>query len=86
MNEHNIVMNDRKIVTVSGISGVDSYDENCICATTTENVTLVIEGTGLKLSDLDLDKNHLRAEGTINGVFYDEHIGNKKGLFGFGRK
>ncbi len=86
MTEQSIVIKDRKSIVVTGISSVDSFNETTIVATSLSEDTVVVEGNGLKLCDVNLDNFLFEAEGNITAVFYDEKISVKKSFFGFGKK
>lgn len=84
-----INITDRKSIQLTGVVSVDSFDEYYISLTVSCG-TLNIEGEGLNITTLDLDKGHVSASGTINGVYYNENDSSKqKGvvsrLFGKGR-
>ena len=84
-----INISDRKTIQLTGVVSVDSFDEYNISMTVSCG-TLNVEGEGLNITTLDLDKGHVSASGTINGVYYnDSENSGKKGLalrlFGKGR-
>ena len=84
-----ININDRKSIQLTGVISVDSFDEFYI-ALTVSCGTLNIEGEGLNITTLGLDKGHVSASGNINGVYYSDGESNKQKsvvskLFGKGR-
>ena len=84
--QHNIIMENREKLTFSGVIDVDSFDENSVVAGTSCG-EMTIEGAGLHIGALDIDRGFLSLDGDISGIFYleDPHIGGgrkKRGLFG----
>ena len=82
MNEPCGIINitDRRKIELTGIKAVDSFDEftislSVICG------KLVIEGDGLNITVLDLDKGIVAAEGTVTAVIYTEENVKRTGLF-----
>ncbi|MBQ3141438.1 MAG: sporulation protein YabP [Clostridia bacterium] len=71
---HKLVLDDRHLLTVSGIVDVDNFDETKIEART-EMGGLIIEGEGLHIVRLMLENGELIVEGSIGGVAYVENRG-----------
>ncbi|MBE6681778.1 MAG: hypothetical protein E7600_05815 [Ruminococcaceae bacterium] len=83
--DHNISILNRCKILITGIKSVDSFDENIICATTADDVSLIVEGSGLEVCDVNLVKGVIEANGVFNGLYYNESTSVKKsfwGLFG----
>ena len=79
---HGIVMHERNKITVTGIKSVDSFDEGLISAAVSDGSVLSIEGKGLNITDLDLEKGSIEATGnSITGVFYSHGVPEKKNFF-----
>ena len=68
---HNVIMEDRSKVTVSGVEDVDSFDEKEIVISTTKG-NLVIRGSELHIGKLSLDAGELKVEGYITDLSYEE--------------
>ncbi len=68
---HHIILEDRKNLMISGVSDVDSFDENRVIALT-DMGKLMIKGLGLKLNALNVETGELRIEGTIYSLIYGE--------------
>lgn len=68
---HRLVLDDRHLLTVTGIVDVDNFDETKIEART-ELGGLIIEGEGLHIVRLMLENGELVVEGSIGGVAYVE--------------
>ncbi len=80
-SKHDVLLYSRRNLTLTGISSVDFYDENSICATTSEGEILVAQGTGITLSDVSLDSGTVTAQGEFNAVYYEEQQAKKSGFF-----
>lgn len=78
---HNVIMEGREKLTVSGVEDVDSFDENEVIAKTVRG-RLVIRGDGLKLEKLSLDTGEIIACGRIDGFEYEsDGIQDSGGFF-----
>ena len=79
MVPHQLIMQDRTRIELTGITDVDSFDDvtvNCI----TSLGRLTICGSGLHLHRLDLEGTALSVEGNIDSLTYSDV--RKGGLFG----
>lgn len=74
----NITVTDRKNIELTGVVSVDCFDEYVITLTV-QCGTLTVEGEGLKLNELDLDRGRVTAVGRINAVYYSEQSAAAKG-------
>ena len=61
---HNIIIEDRKNVTISGVTDVESFDEETVILMT-DLGELVIKGFGLHISKIDVVSGDLALEGEI---------------------
>ena len=61
---HNIIIEDRKNVTISGVTDVESFDEETVVLMT-DLGELVIKGFGLHISKIDVVSGDLALEGEI---------------------
>ena len=68
---HRIVLSDRQHLAVSGVEGVESFDEATIVLTTSEG-SLIVRGEGLHIEKLSLDGGDLLVEGTVESLTYEE--------------
>lgn len=76
MNEkklHNIIMENREKLSVSGIVKVENFDENAILLIT-EMGELTIKGDNLHISKMDVDTGDLSVTGNIYGLIYNETV------------
>lgn len=75
---HGISLQDRKKLSVSGVSDVANFDENQIIIVTQQG-TLFVRGGDLHVDQLNLDAGELRISGRIDCMEYDD--GGAAGVF-----
>ena len=77
---HNIVLEDRKHLTVSGVRDVDSFDEMNIVALTTLG-EMTVSGSNLRISRFSTDVGELAIDGDIAAIAYSENTREHGGFF-----
>ena len=76
---HNLILEDREHMSLSGVSDVSEFNENQIILITQMGV-LTIDGDELKISELSVETGEMKVEGTINSIVYsDEELRNGRG-------
>lgn len=78
---HNLVLEDRKKLTLSGVTDVDSFDETMITAYT-DYGELTINGSSLHICKLNTDDGELCVEGLISAMTYVERQPKNQSFFG----
>ncbi|HEX3026461.1 MAG TPA: sporulation protein YabP [Clostridia bacterium] len=79
---HNVIIEDRKLLTVSGVSDVDSFDEGAVVLFT-EMGELEIRGANLHMNKLNVETGEVSVEGDIQALSYqDEGPRGSGGFFG----
>lgn len=68
---HNIILENRRLLTVSGVTDVDSFDERSIIAYTSLG-ELAIRGKDLHINKLDVESGELVVSGEIAALVYGE--------------
>ncbi len=68
---HNIVLEDRERLSISGVEDVDSFDEKQIILKTTKSC-LILRGSELHIDKLGLDTGELNVTGLISEMCYEE--------------
>lgn len=68
---HQLIVNERKELTVTGVSDVDSFDESAVIAHTALG-DLTIKGTHLHICRLNTDTGDLSLEGEIDLLEYSQ--------------
>ena len=77
-NSQDVLLYNKNKLFLSGITGVESFDESIICATTQNGETLTVEGIGIEITDFNVEKQSLQAVGTFNAFYYDERRNKAK--------
>ena len=67
---HDIVIENRKRLSATGIQNVDSYEDDCIVAQS-ECGEIVIKGHELKISRLSFETGDMTVDGSIDSVSYN---------------
>ncbi|MEA5039883.1 MAG: sporulation protein YabP [Clostridiaceae bacterium] len=76
---HNLVLEDRRRLSVSGVTEVISFDD-CQVVMETDRGLLTVEGADLHVEKLSLDVGELTLEGEIDSLSYARE-GKGKGGF-----
>lgn len=71
---HGFTLQDRKKITMSGVSDVQTFDEKQVIIRTTQG-KLVIRGSGLHVDQLSLETGDLQLSGHIDTMEYTESEG-----------
>lgn len=76
---HNVILEGRERVSISGVVDVESFDEQEIVMETCKG-NLIITGEGLKVEKLSIETGDTIIEGNITGMEYSDK-GSSKGSF-----
>ena len=68
---HQLHLDSRARLSMTGVVEVESFDENTIVLTTTRG-TLVVRGEGLHLQLLRLDGGEVLVDGTVDSLSYED--------------
>lgn len=68
---HDLIIEARKKVTMTGIEDVESFDEETIVAQSACG-EIYIKGSSLKISSLSVESGDMLVEGNIDSVVYSE--------------
>lgn len=77
---HQLIVNDREKMTVSGVTDVESFDEENIQLVTTRGA-LTVSGAGLHIEQLQLETGDMRLSGRVDSLTYTERQPHRN-LFG----
>ncbi len=77
---HSVIMEDRKKLSVSGVTDIDSFDEQTVIAVT-EMGELTIRGWNLHITRLNLEQSELLVDGEISSLTYTDIRPQAKGFF-----
>lgn len=76
---HNLILEDRKKLVVSGVQDVDCFDEQAVVLFTNMG-KLIVRGRNLHVNSFQVDTGDFAMEGDITGLEYAE---NEKSRFPF---
>lgn len=68
---HKLSMDGRKILTMTGVTEVVSFDENAVVLKTSMG-QLTVHGSQLQLKNLSLDGGQVAVDGQICALVYEE--------------
>lgn len=71
MLRHTVTMEDRKKIQITGVTDVESFDEQTVLLQTTPG-ELIIKGNGLHISKIDVVSGDLCLEGEIDELSYGD--------------
>ncbi|MBO5410887.1 MAG: sporulation protein YabP [Clostridia bacterium] len=77
---HNLVLEDRKMLTVSGVADVDSFDEETVVVFT-DLGELTVRGSNLHINRLSVEVGELTVEGNISALIYSQENAKSGGFF-----
>lgn len=78
---HQVLLDDRRELTVSGVSDVDSFDDGTVVIHTALG-ELTVKGSGLHVLRLSTETGDMRLEGQIDALEYSHLRPTKGGLLG----
>ena len=76
---HKLTLNERKNLTLTGVSEVIAFDENMVLLETCLG-RLEVQGENLQLKNLSLDGGQVAVDGDISALFYTQSK-EKQGFF-----
>lgn len=68
---HKLVLNQRKNLTMSGVTEVIRVDEDAVVLKTSLGM-LTVHGQGLQLKNLSLEGGQITVDGTVAALVYEE--------------
>ena len=68
---HNIILEGRKKLSVSGVTDVDHFDECTVLLYTTMG-EMTVKGTDLHVNTLSVESGEMDIEGEISGIVYGD--------------
>lgn len=77
---HQLILEDRRALTVTGVSDVDSFDETAVVIYT-DLGELSVHGEGLHINRLNVESGELTLEGKIQSMAYSEKPSGQGGFF-----
>ena len=77
---YGLTMDRREKAVLTGVTDVERFDENEVVLST-HGGRLILTGTGLHVSSLQLEEGRLLVDGTIDGAVYDGGAMRRRGGF-----
>ena len=77
---HQVVLEERERLMISGVEEVESFDENTIWLSTACG-DLEVQGEDLHIEALSLEGGELKVEGEVDSLTYEEDSGREGGFF-----
>ncbi len=78
--KHGIILEDRKILTLTGVKDVSGFDEQKVVLIT-ELGELTIKGSDLRINDFSNDSGEISLEGNVDSLIYAEAKQTQGGFF-----
>lgn len=78
---HHLILEDRRALTVSGVSDVDSFDDLTVIVYT-DIGELTVKGEGLHINRLNIETGELTLEGQVHSLTYTDVPARSGGFFG----
>ncbi|MCC8070161.1 MAG: sporulation protein YabP [Ruminococcus sp.] len=70
-NHHNVIMEGRSKVSISGVTDVDCFDENTILIYTIMG-ELTIKGKNLQVNDVSVETGDMSLQGDVWSIVYGD--------------
>jgi sporulation protein YabP len=71
-SQHHIVLEDRRLLSISGVTDIDSFDDETV-AVYTDAGELLVRGVDLHINRIDLATGELSLEGDILSLEYTDN-------------
>ena len=75
---HQVIMENRGTLSVSGVSDVDSFDDTTVVVYTSLG-ELTVRGEGLQIQRLNVETGDLSLQGTVDSLTYAENTSRRGG-------
>lgn len=77
----NVLLEERKKLTVTGVSDVDSFDEHTV-SVYTELGEMTVRGMDIHINKLNTETGELTLEGRIDALIYAQEESKSQGFWG----
>lgn len=81
LSHHKVAMESRRTLTITGVTDIDSFDEQTV-AVFTDVGELVVSGSGLHIGKIDVDSGELMLDGEIDSLQYTDNVAARGGIWG----
>ncbi|MBR1663663.1 MAG: YabP/YqfC family sporulation protein [Ruminococcus sp.] len=79
MDTHGLILDERKKLTLTGVTDVDCFNEREI-RLYTELAALSIKGSSLHINEMSVESGGMVIEGMIDSIVYGDKLTHKPGL------
>ena len=79
-HHHKITMDSRRNLSITGVTDIDSFDEQMV-AVFTDVGELIVRGSGLHIGKIDVDSGELILDGDIESLEYTDNINSGSSFF-----
>jgi len=73
---HNIIMENRNKVSISGVEDVDSFDEQTVILFTSAGL-LTVKGSDFHINKLNVESGEVVIEGDVESLVYSDSMGGR---------
>lgn len=80
LQKHTVTVEDRRNLTITGITDIDSFDEQLV-AVFTDAGELLVRGSSLHINRIDIESGEIALEGDIMSLEYTDNISQKSSLW-----
>ena len=77
---HNIILENRKVLSISGVSDVDAFDEQIVKVLTGDG-GLTIKGQELQIEKINIETGELLVKGRVDSLIYTQTDGYDGNFF-----
>ena len=77
---HTVHINGRNSVTITGVTEIDSFDEQTVAVYTSEG-ELIVRGNALHIGKIDVDSGDLALDGQILSLEYTDNVSMRGSLW-----
>ncbi len=77
---HNITMEGRMRLSISGVRDVDSFDADAVLVNTSQG-NMIVRGRDIHMEKLNLENGEVIIGGMINAIEYEEEEPEHEGFF-----
>ena len=80
MGAHNLILEERGSLTVTGVEDIDSFDDQTVVIYTGLG-ELTVRGNQLHIERIDLQAGELELQGQVDALTYADHPAVRGGFF-----
>ena len=78
--QHRVVMEGRRSLTITGVTDIDSFDEQMV-AVFTDVGELIARGSNLHIGKIDVESGELSLDGEIDSLEYTDNVSSRGNIW-----